>query len=236
MEVVVRDSLEPCAYLEEQTARLPMRWQLVPLLGEGFDASLALGDRRVGKALYRPSCPGCQACEAIRIPVDEFQPSRTQRRVWRRGVERFTVELGKPLVTREHLRLFNRHKRERGLARREGGMSARAYAGWLVETCAESRELRYRVDGELAAVAIVDLGSRDASAVYTFFDPALEALSPGVFSVLWQLDWARREGLRFLYLGLYVERNRHMVYKARYRPHERLVPGPEGARWRRFER
>ena len=40
----------------------------------------------------------------------------------------------------------------------------------------------------------------------------------------------RRTGRRWLYLGLYVEDCRHLSYKARYRPHERLVDGD----WRRF--
>jgi arginine-tRNA-protein transferase len=38
--------------------------------------------------------------------------------------------------------------------------------------------------------------------------------------------------LRYLYLGLYVADCRHLAYKARFLPHERLVNGE----WRRFDR
>ena len=84
-EQTVHDELEPCPYLDGETARMPLRWQLRPLSDVEFDASLDMGDRRVGRMLYRTSCPSCNACEAIRIPVDDFTPTRSQRRVIRRN-------------------------------------------------------------------------------------------------------------------------------------------------------
>ena len=46
------------------------------------------------------------------------------------------------------------------------------------------------------------------------------------------LELAKRWGMRHLYLGLYIEANEHMGYKARFLPHDRLVRGE----WRTFER
>jgi len=236
VEVLVRDELEPCPYLPDRQARLPLRWQVHPVTGAAFDGALALGDRRVGGGLYRPTCPDCRACETIRLPVAGFAPSRTQRRVWRAGLAQFTVQVGRPACTARHLELFNRHKSERGLARRETPTGPRGYRSWLVETCTETVEIRYLAAGTLAGVAILDVGARAASAVYTCWDPGFARLSPGIFSVLWQIDWARRRGLTHLYLGLHVVGNAHMAYKACFLPHERREAGEPVPPWRRYER
>jgi arginyl-tRNA--protein-N-Asp/Glu arginylyltransferase len=235
VEVLVRDELEPCVYLDDREARLPLRWQLRPLKGPQLDELLALGDRRVGGALYRPSCPACRACETIRVPVADFRPSRSQRRVWRRGQRELEVRFASPTMSDAHVALFNKHRRLRGLARREGDMPREGYANWLVRSCCESVELRYLRGDALIGVALLDVGERDASAVYTFFDPDHGELSPGTYSILWQLDWARRMGLRHLYLGLYVAGNRHMAYKVRFHPHERRAAGEPVPEWRRCE-
>jgi len=70
---IVYDELDRCPYLAGHVARLPLRVPARPLTRAEVDAALAAGDRRQGVFLYRPSCPACQACEAIRIPVGRTQ-------------------------------------------------------------------------------------------------------------------------------------------------------------------
>ena len=43
------------------------------------------GFRRSQNVLYRPSCADCAACLSARIRVDNFSPSRSQKRVTRRN-------------------------------------------------------------------------------------------------------------------------------------------------------
>ena len=54
---------------------------------------LAAGFRRSGNNLYRPQCPACHACQAIRLPVAAFSPSRSQRRVLQRNQD-LSLHLG----------------------------------------------------------------------------------------------------------------------------------------------
>ena len=68
--------------------------------------------------------------------------------------------------------------------------------------------------------------------MYCYYDPELPKLSLGTYSILKQLELAKRWGMRHLYLGLYIEANEHMGYKARFLPHDRLVRGE----WRKFDR
>lgn len=228
-EQLVHDEQEPCPYLEGRRARMPLRWQLERLAPAEFDASLAQGDRRIGRMLYRTACPTCRECEPIRIPVETFEPTRSQRRVWRRNQD-LRIETSPAVFSEEKLAIYNRHKLERGLARHERPMSAKGYRGWFTETCTATIETRYLLDEKLVGVGITDLGARDSSSVYYFFDPDQSARSLGVFSVMVEIAWLRARGGRYHYLGLFVRDCRHLAYKATWYPHERLI----GGEWTRF--
>lgn len=230
-EQIVHDELEPCPYREGERARMPLRWQFRTMAPSEFDRSLAAGDRRVGRMLYRTRCPSCSACEPIRIPVDQFQPTRSQKRVWKRNKD-VTVETGVATFSEEKLALYNRHKLERGLSRNEQSMTRRGYEGWFVQSCARTLEMRYRVGDKLIGVGILDMGLKDTSSVYFYFDPDEHRRSLGTFSVLMEVAWLRSQGGRYHYLGLYVEDCGHLVYKASYFPHERMVDGA----WAPFRR
>lgn len=201
--------------------RLPVR----PLTLDEFDARLDGGDRRQGLLLYSPTCPSCDACEPIRLDMRNFEPNRTQRRVFRRGEERIETELGQPELTDEKVALYNRHKHGRKLLGEGDPIDPAGYSAFLVDTCTDTFEMRYRIHGALMGVAIVDRSANSLSAVYTYFDPQYSAISPGVFSILKQAELCQRWGLRYLYLGLYVGDCAAMAYKSRYLPHERLLDG-----------
>jgi leucyl-tRNA---protein transferase len=228
----VHDEPMHCPYLPGQTARLPLRLPTRALRPAELSERLKQGDRRQGLLIYRPSCPTCHACEAIRVDVETFAPSRTQRRVLRRGNDALQIEIGRPTVTREKVALYNRHKVERELLVGDRLLDARAYEQFLVETCADTIELTYRRGGQLVGVAVADRAVDALSAVYCFYDPGYARLSPGTYSILKQIELCHEWGLRHLYLGLHVADCRSMAYKARYLPHERLIEGI----WRRFER
>jgi arginyl-tRNA--protein-N-Asp/Glu arginylyltransferase len=230
--LLVHDGTNECPYLPGRVARTPMEFPIRPLTADEVDRRLAGGYRRQGALLYHVACPSCRACEPIRLRVESFEPSKTQRRVWRRAREVFDVEIGPAEYSDERLALYNRHKFERGLARSELPMSPEGYRSFLVDRCCDSFELRFRKAGELVGVAITDRGRTSLSAVYTYYDPSLAPLSPGVFSILTQVELCRAWGMPLMYLGLYIRESEHMRYKGTYLPHERLIDG----QWRAFAR
>src|SRR5579871_4008151 len=74
--------LNTCGYLPDQ------EWQLeyevmAQLTAEEYEARMKTGWRHFGHWLFHPKCPNCQACISLRIPVDQFEPNRSQRRAWR---------------------------------------------------------------------------------------------------------------------------------------------------------
>ena len=223
-ERIVYNDFDPCPYIEGETSCMPLRWQFQTHTPEEFDNSLAGGDRRVGQMLYRTQCPSCSACEPIRIPVQGFTRSKSQRKVWRKSSD-VKVEVGRPIFTHEKLRMYNNHKHERSLAKNEKMMTREGYEGWFIRSCTNTKEFRYVYQDQLVGISILDMGKHDISSVYFFFDPKFSHLSLGTFSALYEIEWMRRKKMRYYYLGLYVESCVHLNYKARYYPHERLING-----------
>ncbi|HEY5372667.1 MAG TPA: arginyltransferase [Polyangiaceae bacterium] len=231
-ELIVYDRLQPCPYLPERIARMPLRIPARLLHRSELEQRLETGDRRQGIFLYRTSCPGCHACEPIRIEVAHFSANRSQRRALERGNSRITVEVAEPIADARRVELYNRHKELRGLSSDRDGIDLEGYREFLVVSCCESFELRYMLDGQLIGVALVDRSEEALSAVYCYYDPVLEKLGIGTYSVLKQIELCKSWDLRYLYLGLYISDSERMRYKARFLPHQRRIDGA----WQTFTR
>jgi arginine-tRNA-protein transferase len=228
---LVQDRFEECIYLPGQVARCPARAPVKRLDGDQLDLLLEEGDQRVGSTLFRTECPFCHACEPVRIDIAAFRPTRAQRRVWTRNEGEVAVEFGDPELSRRRVAMWNRHRRTRGLLNENSRRDPVGYKDWLVDSCAPTTEVRYVVDGKLAAVSLLDLGRTSANSAYHYFDPRYARRSLGVYSVLKEIEHCRALGMRWYYLGLWVRDCSALRYKSGYHPHERLVRGA----WVRFE-
>ena len=74
------------------------------------------------------------------------------------------------------------------------------YEAFLASSCVDGFEIRYVVDGELAAVAIM-IAAHDRCRRSTRTGPSHSALSLGTYSILTQIEFARRAGLDWVDLG-----------------------------------
>lgn len=216
----------PCAYLPQQTAALEVR--LVSSITDlEFGEMLARGYRRFGHYLFRPACPACRQCRSLRVRVAEFSPGPSERRVLKKN-RNVTVELGRPAVTRAHIELYNRYHRfmhhHRGWPLERA--TERSYAESFLAEFDFAREWRYREEGRLLGVALMDETPEAISLVYCYYDPAWRPRSPGTFSILRQLLYAQQKGLPYAYLGYWIEACPSMNYKARFRPYEILRDYP----------
>ncbi len=227
---VVIDDTDQCPYLPEQMARMPLAIATEAITGLRLDELLSRGYRRSGSFFYRTQCPNCSACEALRLNVDTFQASRSQQRVEKRGDARLQLRVSQPEVDEHRVHLFNAHRHSRGLDHSGSNVDASDYSSFLLSSPCETIELSLWLDGRLIAVSITDVAASGLSAVYCFFDPEASKFSPGTYAILKQVQVAQSLGLQWLYLGLYVEANAHLNYKARFRPHQRLIHG----RWNNF--
>jgi arginine-tRNA-protein transferase len=186
------------------------------------------GFRRSQAIAYKPNCRGCGSCVPVRVPVQSFRATRSQRRIARRneGVEGRELP---PVALSEHFQLFRRYIRSRHGDGGMAGMSFDDYRAMVQETPVSTRLLEFRDRaGALCGVCLTDSLDDGLSLVYSFFEPERAADSPGSYIIMWHIRQALKRGLPFVYLGYWIDGSRKMAYKTRFRPVEAL--GPEG--WR----
>jgi len=183
---------------------------------------LARGYRRNGNCIYNMHCRNCDLCVPIRLRTENFRPNRNQRRVWKKNQD-VVVEVGPLSMSRENVALLQRFLSTRFP---EGRSSAESYySGFFITSIARCFEIRYRVDGELLGVAIVDATPGWMNAVYYFFAPDQGWRSPGILNILTLVNICQTHKIGCLYLGYWIDGRAGMGYKAAFRPHERLVDG-----------
>lgn len=220
--------LAPCPYLPgRKERRLVALVDVEPGL-ERFDLLTETGFRRSQGFLYKPVCPGCQACVPVRIVVERFRPSRSFRKILRRAAHLSWSERP-PVSTDEQFELFHRYLLHRHA---DGGMvrmDRDAYREMVEISPPSTSVVEFRDPaGQLVGVSLTDRVRSGLSGVYKFFAPELETLSPGTFIILWHVERARALGLPYVYLGYWIRECQKMSYKTRFAPLERL----DGAVWR----
>jgi arginyl-tRNA--protein-N-Asp/Glu arginylyltransferase len=226
------ENVHDCSYLAGLKANLPLRLPERILTLEEFDDVLSRGIRRSGVFLYHTDCDSCNACEPTRVDVTRFHLRGSFRRVLQRGDRELRMAVCTPFLNEDRVRLFNQHRTKRGLGESDQEYQPSDYENFLVDTCCpHTIELSFWLANELVGVSIIDCGRVAISAVYTFFDPQYSRLSIGTYSILKQIEFAQKTNRQFVYLGLYVQQNQHLNYKARFTPQERLIDG----RWVAFE-
>jgi arginyl-tRNA--protein-N-Asp/Glu arginylyltransferase len=212
----------PCSYLDDREAT-------TLFIDPDADVDVALysrlseyGFRRSGQHIYRPRCSQCQACLPMRIPVDYFSLNRKQRKCWSRNQD-LDVQVLRTIDTDEHYELYERYIRERHA---DGDMyppSRQQYRDFLSPEWGATRYLEFRHQGRLIAVAVSDELDHGLSAIYTFFAPDEGRRSLGSYAVLYQIEWAKKLGLSYVYLGYWIKQCQKMSYKSDYKPFQLLV-------------
>lgn len=223
----------PCGYLPGLVARSAFIDPRTPLGPGQRQALVHMGFRRSGPAYYRPACENCHACQSVRVDVAQFRPNRRQRRCWRRNQD-LQASWQPAEDSDERFALYQKYLVER---HPDGEMDPDDRYGFAEFLCADhfgqTRHLCLRNERQqLLAVLVADRLPMGWSAVYCFYDPAVEARSLGRYAVLHLLAQSARDRLPWVYLGYWIRDCRKMNYKQEYLPQERF----SGGQWRRQER
>ena len=211
-----------CSYLEDQEATtlfVDPRQQIDQTLYSNLSV---LGFRRSGNHIYRPHCSHCESCIPARIPVDLFEPTRSQRRTLQRNQD-LRVARTDCLRDDAAFELYRRYIEERHA---DGDMyppEREQYESFLNNAWDCTHYYRFFSGGSLVALAVVDALLDGLSAIYTFYDPDAEKRSLGSYAILWQIEKAKELGLDYLYLGYWIRDCKKMAYKSDYQPLELYV-------------
>lgn len=224
----------PCSYLPDEEEclliavdeRLQNKQSYSLLMMEGF--------RRSGEQSYRPHCPNCSACQSIRVLINDFSPSKSQKRSLKRNAS-FTIKHSNQIkdcyypLYENYINTFHQDGSmyPANVKQFESFLSSKLTTQLFIETWSI-------VDGTetLICVAVTDVLTNGLSAVYTFYHPDFKNHGLGRFSILTQIDLCRQLALPYLYLGYQIDACQKMNYKNSYYPHERFI----GQEWQLVER
>lgn len=220
MKFGITDSFA-CSYLEQQKERLLVYVGGGVSQNADYEYLLQSGFRRSGDQVYRPHCVDCNACKSLRIAVNDFSPSKNQKRVLskNRDITSRLSNINKP----EYYDLYHRYISKRHA---DGSMfppTPEQYDSFLTNNWSDTLFVELHLDNKLIAVAVTDAMEDCLSALYTFFDPALAHRSLGTHAILEQINQTRLLGKTWLYLGYQIDCSQKMNYKRKFLPNEQYI-------------
>ncbi|MEO5339523.1 MAG: arginyltransferase [Magnetococcus sp. MYC-9] len=219
----------PCGYWPDRQAATLFVDPDVAMNDTLYAFLLERGFRRSGGHVYRHYCPGCRACQAVRVPVAAHRFSRNLRRIWQRNQD-LTVRVMPPDCNRERFDLYQTYINDR---HGDGPMvdpTPGDFSDYLIAPWSMTRFVEFRLGSRLLMVAVTDILPEALSAVYTFFAPEERRRSLGTYAILWQIRETLGLDKSHLYLGYWIAGCPKMDYKARFQPLELY----EGQQWVRF--
>ncbi len=218
----------PCPYLAGKHERKIFAY----LNGSAASSTNALltrrGFRRSQNIIYLPACEACAACVPVRIVVDDFNLSRSRKRLLTRNADLYRRIKG-PRATGEQFSILRAYLDAR---HDDGGMADMTvldYASMIEETAVDTMIAEYRLrdpktgEDSLIAASLTDRLTDGLSMVYSFFEPDAAARSLGRFMILDHVSLAKELGVPYVYLGYWVEGSPKMDYKTQFQPLERLT-------------
>ena len=242
----------PCPYLDGQQERKVFTHLVGERASSLNDVLTHGGFRRSQNIAYRPACEACSACTSVRVVVDEFEWTKSFRRILKKGRALIGRKIPAAPST-EQYELFRLYLDARHAAGGMADMGLLDYALMVEDTHVNTMVIEYRErlpgDGisagieagidprgsnsqaPLIATALTDVLTDGLSMVYSFYEPDYTGFSIGTFLILEHVERARRMGLPYVYLGYWVSGSRKMDYKVRFRPQEHL--GDQG--WSRVD-
>jgi leucyl-tRNA---protein transferase len=214
---------KPCPYLDNKMANT--QYKMIPYCSkEQCQSFIDHGWRRFGKLFFRPQCVGCDECKSMRIRLNAFRFSKSQKRVLKKNSETKVI-ICKPTLSQEHLNMYDRYHaymRDKKGWETESINSQDYYHSFVDGHHDYGLEFLYVIGGELAGVALVDHLEDGLSSIYCYYDHKYREYSIGTFSILKQIEYAKKMELAYIYLGYWVKENESLSYKSKYAPYEIL--------------
>ncbi len=205
-----------CPYIDGKRWRFSYFFAL-DVAAEELDIILSRGWRKFGMYYFRPVCIGCRECIPIRVKTDELSPSKSQRRAIRDCMD-IRVEFKDMEYRDEIFEIYKDHS----LNRFNKESSEEDFRSSFYTKSCPALQSEYYIGDELAGVGFLDLSSNALSSIYFIYKNEFTKYRLGTFSALKEADYALSLGLKFYYLGYYIENNQSMAYKNSFHINEKM--------------
>ena len=228
MNLLKEFSLEDkCSYLEDK--KQTTHYKVIQnATSQSCQELIERGYRRFGKMYFRPICGDCNECQSIKIDVDNYSFSKSERRVFKKAAH-ITTYIQKPTITHEHMELFKAYHlymhEKKGWEYNETSPE-HYYESFVTGHEDFGYEVLYFDEGTLIGVDLIDVLEDGVSSIYFFYNPEYLHLSLGKYSLLNQIKFAQKANKKWVYLGYYVEDCSSLSYKSEYKPYLTLEGRP----------
>ncbi|MDP2072046.1 arginyltransferase [Methylotenera sp.] len=230
-----------CGYLPNRLAQSLIASPQHLIDATVYSGLIQQGFRRSGKFSYRPHCENCRECVAVRIILQDFTPSRSQKRAFKKH-QNLSTRILPVAFYEEHYALYASYQKARHTTEllnqddeslqdeKPEQDETEQYLNFLCQTNVESVMVEFRENSQLKMVSVIDIVRDGISAVYTFYQvhdskSSSTKVSFGTYNILWQVEWAKSLNLPYLYLGYWIKDSKKMAYKQNFKPLEKLLDG-----------
>lgn len=188
-----------------------------------LDILLANGWRHFGTQFFRYnlSFHNGRICRVfpLRILLSDFSVSKSKRRTITKNRD-LQVVICPIEITAEKEELFESHKNR---FNHNIPFSIYDFLSFDAKNVpCEALEVGVYNRGNLVAASFFDVGETSVSSVYAMFAPEEKSRSLGIFTMLVEIDFARRHGKSFYYQGYCYDGNSFYDYKKRFRALEKF--------------
>ncbi len=197
---------------------------------EFLESALNRGYRRCGDIYYQQFCRACNLCINYRVLVEPFTPTKSQKRVARRG-QCIESRVGPPVPSNEKAAIYLAYQYQQHHMKPIAGTESKEFDRedalttmqfQMYQNPSSTSELELFLDGRLVGFGIFDVAMTSASAVYFVYDPEFSRYSLGTLAILRELAWCKQQGIAALQLGYFIPGHAKMLYKQNFQPGEYL--------------
>jgi len=176
------------------------------------------GFRRVENWMYRPICDNCSSCKSYRVEIKNFKLTKSLKRV-NKNLNFLNYKIIQNSVTLEHYQLFKKYQLNRHSGGSMSEMDEDEFTSMVETSPIKTSLMEFRDNNKkLMGAVLLDVGDKDLSAVYSFFDPSLDKLGLGNYMIIQCILFGQQRNYKYLYLGYYIKEITSMSYKKRFKP------------------
>ncbi|WP_111977386.1 arginyltransferase [Algibacillus agarilyticus] len=214
-----------CSYLSDQKEKLLIAMDDIVYSDVNYEQLMTAGFRRSGSQVYRPYCSQCSACESIRLPVTQFNLSKSQKRVLKKNKNLACKLQPNNDNVESYFPLYEQYINTRHSDGTMYPADKEQYLNFVQAHWLTTAYLEIYDEDQLIAVSVLDVLPHSLSAVYTFFEPDYQSNSIGTLAILKAVEFALALKLDYVYLGYQIDACQKMNYKTNFKPHERWIQG-----------